>query len=328
MGTTSRSDNNVVVSVIIPAYNEEEYVQDCVVSVFDQQFDQEFEVLVCDDSSSDQTYEVLKSLEVNREELQVLKNSENRGIIDTVTRLTETASGRFLLRIDADSVLLPGTIQAMYDAFDGDADLVFGRVEVKNTNYLHPTAAAIGKRRGRGTWYGGACIGVNREKFVSTGGFKTNMVGAEVQELKQRARLHDWTVIRLDKHGVESNFPVEIWSVLRRKLDSGRTHINQYIEAPETYSIWELRGAIFWTVIFILTILSILIPPSSPALLLLLLPIYQYSGDVRLAVAISGRKSFILLYPAYQMLSGILRAIGVWSTIDNVFILLWQKYLL
>jgi len=328
MGTTDRDARDIVVSVIIPAYNEEEYIYDCVASVLNQKFDKVFEVIACDDSSSDKTYEILESLETDREKLRVLQNSKNRGIIDTVNRLTEAASGEFLLRIDADSVLLSGTIRGMYNNFNSGTDLVFGRVEVKNTTHLHPTAAAISKRRGRGTWYGGACIGVDRKKFIDTGGFKKTMIGAEVQELKQRASLHNWNIARLDEHGVKSNFPVELRPVLRRKFDSGRTHINQYIEVPETYNIWELRGPIFWTFLLILAVASTFIPSLLGGIFLLfLLPLYQYSKDAKLAVAISGRRSFALLYPAYQILSAVLRTVGVWSTIDNVFILLSQRYL-
>lgn len=328
MGVYRKESSEVAVSIIIPAYNEREYIYDCVMSVVRQRCKKDFEILVCDDSSSDGTRELLAMLEDEQSQVTVLRNSENRGIIGTVNRLTEAANGDFLLRIDADSVLLPGTVRAMYDAFNSGAKLVFGRVEVKNTCHLHPTAATIGKIQGRGTWYGGACIGVDRAEFVRTGGFKRSMVGAEVQELKQRASTHEWTVVRLDDYGVESNFPTKLRPVLRRKFDAGRTHINQYVEEPETYSLWELRGPIFWTVLLVLGAGSVLLTQLAVVpLLLLLIPMYQYSSDAKLAAEISGRRSFIVLYPLYRILGGVLRTFGVWTAIDNVFALLWKKYL-
>lgn len=328
MGGNSRQSNEVAVSVIIPAYNEQEYIRDCVMSVVRQQGEVDLEVLVCDDASSDETQTTLASLKEDYDIITILRNSRNKGIIETVNRLTEAANGDFLLRIDADSVLLPGTVQAMYDAFDAGKELVFGRIEVKNTRYLHPAAAAIGKMQGRGTWYGGACIGIDRAEFLRTGGFKQSMVGAEVQELKQRASAHSWSVARLDDYGVESNFPTELWPVLRRKFDSGRTHINQYVEEPQSYTLWELRGPMFWTFLLSLGAGSVLVPPLAVvALLIFLIPVYQYSGDAKLAAEISGRRSFVALYPLYQILAGVLRTLGVWTAIDNVFALLWKKYL-
>lgn len=317
---------DIVISIIIPAYNEQDYIRECVKSVLRQSCEQGFEVLVCDDKSSDRTGEILTSLSKEEERLQILHNSTNEGIIRTVKRLTEKANGEFLLRIDADSVLFPGTLQAMYEKFDSGVDLVFGRVNVRNTGSLHPTAVAIGKQRGRGTWYGGACIGVNHSKFVQTGGFKENMKGAEVQELKQRAEIHDWTISRLDEYGVESNFPTELWPVLRRKFDSGRTHVTQYVDAPQSFSIWELRGPIFWTVFLGVSLSSLFVTPLGVlAALMFLLAVYHYSKDAKLAVSISGRPSFLVLYPVYQIISGVLRTAGVWTRIDSVLAILGEK---
>lgn len=328
MKTQEKKDNKPDISVIIPAYNEQEYIQDCIKSVLNQESELTVEIIVCDDDSTDKTQKVLKLLERNESNLRVLQNEENKGIISTVNRLTTAASGDFLLRIDADSILLPGTLQAMYTEFNNGDELVFGRIDVNNIRHLHPTAAAIGKRRGRGTWYGGACFGVDRTEFLSTGGFKDSMIGAEVQELKQRAESHNWTVARLENHGVKSNFPVDIYPVFRRKFDSGRTHINQYIDSPEGYNIWELRGPLFWTIIIFLTISSIFVPYLSFVVVSLsLIPLYQYLVDARLAVEISGRKSFLVLYPAYQIIGAILRTLGVWTSIYKISILLRKKYL-
>ena len=328
MDAPEESTTETDLSVIIPAYNEGEYIGECLESVLTQKADVDYNVFVCDDRSTDNTAEIVRRIEDGRQNVHLIQHSENKGIIDTVKTLTDAADGDFLLRIDADSVLIPGTLQAMYDAFDGGADLVFGRIEVKNTTHLHPAAAAVGKSRGRSTWYGGACIGVDRAKFVTTGGFKESMVGAEVQELKQRARDRGWEVARLDEYGVKSNFPVKLRPVLRRKFDSGRTHVNQYIGSPDTYSIWELRGPIFWTTFFIVGAGSLLFTPLSVlSAIMILIPISQYIRDARLAAKISGQRSFLLLYTVYQIVGAILRTFGVWRNIDTVFDLLMKKYI-
>lgn len=315
-----------ILSVLVPAYNEGEYIESCIESIESQETSFPIEIVVCDDASTDDTYDVLQ--EIHSDNIQIIQNEENQGIIETRNRLLNFASGQYFVQIDADSTLKPGLLSAIYNKLNSSNQIVFGKVDVKNTSYLHPTATNVGKIRGRGTWYGGACFGSVTKKFIESGGFDKEMLGAEVQELKQRAETRGWSVSYLENTGVESNFPTQIWPVLSRKVNSARTHIRQYTNTPENFSGWEVRGPVFWTVIIFLLLSSTIFSPFALiGMLLLIVPLYQYGRDTPLAVSISGRTSFLVLYPLYQIGSGLARTVGVWISIDTLGEILLTKYI-
>lgn len=292
---TDRADSEmstVDLSVIVPAYNEEAYIRDCVESIAAQSASCSYEILVCDDASTDGTPRILAELAEEIPDLRVFENDRNRGRIGTLQRLVaETRSDR-LLRIDGDSVLQSGTLAAVDDAFEAGGDLVFGKVDVANTEYLHPAAAQVGKERGRSTWYGGGCVAVRKGPFLDVGGFQEEMSDAEALELEQRAKKMDWEVVYLDDYGIESNFPVALAPVLKRKFRSLRTHLTQYDGAPENVDLTEFRGPVFWSVTVAAFALALVFPPSLlVGLALLAVPISVYGRDALLGVELSGRRN-------------------------------------
>ena len=69
---------NPEVSVIIPVFNKEEYIEDCLESVLNQSFNA-LEVICIDDSSEDNSSNILKEFEIRDSKLRVIKNKENLG---------------------------------------------------------------------------------------------------------------------------------------------------------------------------------------------------------------------------------------------------------
>lgn len=316
------------ISVLIPAYNEEEYIADCVRSVASQSISATVEIVVCDDCSTDETPAILNRLQGEVDRLRLLRNDENRGIIGTRNRLLEAAKGEFFVQIDADSTMEPGTLSAIDASLSSGNHLVFCRVDVKNTRYLHPAATKVAKLHGRGTWYGGACFASIINMFVESGKFDEEMIGAEVQELKQRAEAKGWDVAYLDDVGVESNFPTAVLPIFWRKFDSARSHVRQYEHTPKQFDLWEIRGPAFWTSVTALAICSLIYPPLlSLVLMLFAVPLVQYSRDAPLAASVSGRRSFLVLYPAYQIAGGLARTVGIWTTTGTTIRIVSQKYL-
>lgn len=221
-----------------------------------------------------------------------------------------------------------GSLGEIHSKLKEGYPLVFGRVDVKNTSYLHPAAAQVGKLKGRSTWYGGACIAGHCKQFVDSGGFDQQMIGAEDQELKQRARTLGWSVSYLDEAGVESNFPTQVKPVLYRKYKSAKSHLRQYKNTQVEFSLWELRGPIFWSAFISLLLCSPLLPFSGIiSMLLFCVPLSQYARDAKLAVDISGRWSFYVLYPLYEVAGGLARTVGVWSELNVAVKITLNRYI-
>ncbi len=93
------------ISVLLPVYNAEPFVEAAVRSVLDQTC-RDFELLVIDDGSSDGSLEVLRRLE--REDSRIsLLSRPNAGLVATLNELVAAARGTYLARMDADDLCLP-----------------------------------------------------------------------------------------------------------------------------------------------------------------------------------------------------------------------------
>ncbi|KAA5546131.1 glycosyltransferase family 2 protein [Roseiconus nitratireducens] len=104
------------VSVILPIYNCERYIEEAIDSVLSQSFD-DFELLAFDDGSSDGTLDLLRSLEKRDDRIRVFTR-ENRGFAATLNELIEHSRGEYLARMDGDDVCLPDRFQLQVDYLD------------------------------------------------------------------------------------------------------------------------------------------------------------------------------------------------------------------
>lgn len=105
-------------SVIVPAFKLAPYIHECLLSILAQQTNFDFEVIVCDDTSPDNTLDVINYLASAYPNLRVLSNTKNLGLIGTMRRLLDTAKGEYIAYLDGDDVALPGKLQQQVDYLD------------------------------------------------------------------------------------------------------------------------------------------------------------------------------------------------------------------
>ena len=110
-----------LVSVILPAFNASATLRSAVQSVLDDG-EREIEVIVVDDGSTDASLDILRSIPDPR--LRVIAQTYNMGLPNALNSGLEAARGRFVARMDADDVSLPGRFRAQMQAFAEDPDLV------------------------------------------------------------------------------------------------------------------------------------------------------------------------------------------------------------
>ena len=102
-------------SVLIPAYKFSAYIHECLLSVLAQKTNFDFEVLVCNDCSPDNTRDVIRYLETAYPQLKVLDNVQNTGLIGSMANLLQAACGDYIAYLDGDDVALPGKLQAQVE---------------------------------------------------------------------------------------------------------------------------------------------------------------------------------------------------------------------
>ncbi|WP_333687980.1 glycosyltransferase family A protein [Methylococcus capsulatus] len=111
------------VSVLIPAYNHELYVEETVRSIWDQNYPN-FEIVAVDDASGDDTFAILEGLrKISPIPMRVYKNEVNRGPAFTLNRAASMASGDLFIPFSSDDLFLPGRIERQVDILKNNSDL-------------------------------------------------------------------------------------------------------------------------------------------------------------------------------------------------------------
>lgn len=112
---------NNKVSVLLPAYNSEKTIGATIDSILHQTFT-DYELIIINDGSTDNTENVITNYHDNR--IQYYKNECNIGLIATLNRGLKLCSGKYIVRIDADDIMLPSRIEKQVKYMDENPSLV------------------------------------------------------------------------------------------------------------------------------------------------------------------------------------------------------------
>lgn len=94
------------VSVLMGIYNCERTLEDAVSAIKNQTYG-DWELILCDDGSSDGTYSVAQNLADRDERIILLRNEHNEGLNKTLNKCLAHATGEFIARMDGDDDCLP-----------------------------------------------------------------------------------------------------------------------------------------------------------------------------------------------------------------------------
>ncbi|OWR15750.1 glycosyltransferase family 2 protein [Chryseobacterium sp. VAUSW3] len=124
-----------IVSVVIPCYNQGDYIEETVESVLGQTYSA-IEILIVNDGSTDHSYDVIKKILEHNPDIKYIQ-LENGGVSRARNRGIEKASGKYILPLDADDLIERDYISLAMDEFSADPQLMvvtaqgrfFGREE-------------------------------------------------------------------------------------------------------------------------------------------------------------------------------------------------------
>ena len=97
---------SALVSVITPSYNSEKFIAQTIASV-QSQMHQNWEMILVDDASSDNTIEIIKNLMLNDNRIKLIELPQNSGPAVARNKGIEVASGDFMTFLDADDIWFP-----------------------------------------------------------------------------------------------------------------------------------------------------------------------------------------------------------------------------
>ncbi len=139
------------VSIIVPVYNSEKYLKDCLASLINQTL-KEIEIIAIDDASSDKSLEILKEYEKKYpNKIKIYTNSKNLGQGATRNKGIEHATGEYIGFLDSDDYVNFNMYAKMYDMakkYDNPEIITTGLVFAKNSDYLINSFKGISQTKG------------------------------------------------------------------------------------------------------------------------------------------------------------------------------------
>jgi len=112
-----------IISILIPAYNHQNYVEETLDSILHDSFKNK-EIVIINDGSTDNTDKVITSwIEKHSKEINITyKSRENRGLTKTLNELLSLSNGSYLVAIASDDFLLDGGLQKRYEYLQNHPD--------------------------------------------------------------------------------------------------------------------------------------------------------------------------------------------------------------
>lgn len=233
-----------LVSVLLPVYNGETYLEAAVRSILDQTFT-DYELLILNDGSTDRSGEILARLAGEDERIQVITR-ENRGLVASLNELLERSCGTCCARMDADDLALPDRLeqQVQYLSDHPEVVLVGGQPLLIDSSgrplgIMHQplSHAEIDRDHLRGcSSVSHPAVLFRKEKVLQVGGYRQESYPAEDLDL--------W--LRLGEVGEIRNLPeVVLRYRIHEKSISGSNQTRQLDAARRACeAAWNRRGVV------------------------------------------------------------------------------------
>ena len=120
---TNLKANDIKVSVIVPVYNVEQYLKECVQSISSQTY-QNIEIVLVDDGSKDSSGKMCDDMSLNDDRIVVI-HKENGGLSSARNAGIAKATGDYYIFVDSDDVISPSMVESMVSkAIEYKTDIV------------------------------------------------------------------------------------------------------------------------------------------------------------------------------------------------------------
>lgn len=122
---------NGIISVVIPVFNRQNVIEECITSVISQSY-LSFEIILIDDGSTDNTLNICKKLSETNPKIKLLK-SEHKGVSAARNLGLSAAEGEYIFFLDSDDVIAPPLFETLVNAFK-NSDAAIAGTEVVNVS--------------------------------------------------------------------------------------------------------------------------------------------------------------------------------------------------
>lgn len=119
-------NKNIRISFVVPCYNVESYLQECLDSIFQCRLDENgYEIVCIDDCSPDGSYEVLKKNQSAHSNLRIIRHTENKGLGGARNTGIHEAKGQYLWFVDSDDLVNSESIsELLQNCIENELDIL------------------------------------------------------------------------------------------------------------------------------------------------------------------------------------------------------------
>ena len=244
------------VSILMGIYNCEGTLEEAIDSILNQTFE-DWELIICDDGSSDCSYSIAeKYRDEYKEKIVLLSNSKNCGLNITLNNCLRVAKGEYIARMDGDDISAPTRLQEEVEFLDEHPEYA-----IVSTPMIYfdeqgkfrtgcQSGEPILKDFAKGTQFCHAPCMVRREAYLAVNGYSVE---------NKRLRVEDWDLwIRMYEKGFRGfNIPKPLYwmrddrSAIKRRLfkyriNESRVSISavKKLHLPKKYYIYALKPII------------------------------------------------------------------------------------
>jgi len=145
-----------LISVIIPAYNQQKFIERCIRSILNQTIARDkYDIIIIDDGSVDKTLKIIRKY---KDDISILSNEKNEGLPYSLNKAIKESNAQYVVRLDSDDYVNENFLQFLsvylntnknVDAVSCDYTLVDNKEEIierKSAN-IDPIACGIMFRR-------------------------------------------------------------------------------------------------------------------------------------------------------------------------------------
>ncbi len=174
------------VSIIIPIFNEEFYLEETLLSVTELNYDN-YEIIVINDGSTDNSLQIIEKI-AKSHPIKIINNKKNEGKAAALNRAVKYAESEVILFLDADAIPEVNILSHIMPHFDTKrVAAVTGNPRVRNVSsllcclqMLEFTSIISLMRRSQNLWgalmtVSGVIVAVSKKALLDVGGFKPNM---------------------------------------------------------------------------------------------------------------------------------------------------------
>ncbi|MET3698880.1 GT2 family glycosyltransferase [Bacillus oleivorans] len=204
---TFPESHNPLVSIIIPVYNKWDYTYACLKSINANTNGVDYEVIIADDMSSDQTTEINKFFQ----NIRVIRDGINKGFIKNCNTAASYAKGKYLLFLNNDTEVQKDWLKNLVELMESDqkigivgAQLIYPNGNLQEAgSIIFNDGSCLGYGRGanpelpeysyvREVYYcSGACLLINKELFNKAGMFDEQFQPAYYEEVDLSMKIRE-----------------------------------------------------------------------------------------------------------------------------------------